>query len=131
MCKEVESTSTSKHLEFAEKFLVEGRELIDKDLVQASEKLYKSAEETIKAIAIALNLEEARKAIEKSRWGAELLFDVVDTISIKLCEDTHRLRHTAWFLHIEDFHEARLRKEHVFVRYRDIEALVKLAKKIM
>jgi len=131
MCKEVESTSTSKHLEFAEKFLVEGRELIDKDLVQASEKLYKSTEETIKAIAIALNLEEARKAIEKGRWLAELLFDVVDTISIKLGEDVRRLWHTAWFLHVEGFHEAKLRKEHVSVRYRDIEALVKLAKKIV
>jgi len=95
MCKEVGSTDISKHLEFVEKLLVEGRELIDKDLVQVSEKLYKVAEEAIKAIAIALNLEEVRKAIEKSRWGAELLSDVVDTISIKLCEDIHRLWHNA------------------------------------
>jgi hypothetical protein len=95
MCKEVGSTDISKHLEFVEKFLVEGRELIDKDLVQVSEKLYKVAEEVVKVLVIALNLEEARKAIEKSRWGAELLFDVVDTISIKLCEDIHRLWHIA------------------------------------
>jgi hypothetical protein len=95
MYKEVRSIDISKHLEFAEKFLIEGRELIDRDLVQASEKLYKAAEEVVKVLVIALNLEEARKAIEKSRWGAELLFDVVDTISIKLCEDIHRLWHNA------------------------------------
>jgi hypothetical protein len=130
MYKEVGSTDISKHLEFVEKFLVEGRELIDRDLVQASEKLYKVAEEVVKVLVITLNLEEARKAIEKGRWLAELLFDVVDTISIKLGEDVRRLWHTAWFLHVEGFHEAKLRKEHVFVRYRDIEALVNLAKKI-
>jgi len=95
MCKEVGSTDISKHLEFAEKFLVEGRELIDKDLVQVSEKLYKAAEEALKVLVITLNLEEARKAIEKSRWGAELLSDVVDTISIKLVEDIRRLWHIA------------------------------------
>jgi len=42
-----------KHVEIAEKFLVEGKELIDKDPVQASEKLYKAAEETVKALALA------------------------------------------------------------------------------
>jgi hypothetical protein len=40
-------------------------ELIDRDPVQASEKLYKAAEEAVKAIAIALNLPEAIKALER------------------------------------------------------------------
>ncbi len=41
--------STSKaHLELAEKFLNEDRELIDRDPVQSSEKLYKAAKEAIK-----------------------------------------------------------------------------------
>jgi protein tyrosine phosphatase (PTP) superfamily phosphohydrolase (DUF442 family) len=38
-----------QHLELAERFLAEGRELIDKDPVQASEKLYKAAEEAVKS----------------------------------------------------------------------------------
>lgn len=62
------SEEVLKHIELAEKFLVEGRELIDRDPVQASEKLYKAAEEVVKALATALNLEEARKAIESGGW---------------------------------------------------------------
>ncbi len=42
-------TTSKAHLELAEKFLNEGRDLIDRDPpVQASEKLYKAAEEAIK-----------------------------------------------------------------------------------
>jgi hypothetical protein len=67
MCKEVGSTDIFKHLEFVKKFLVEGRELIDRDLVQVSEKLYKAVEEALKVLVITLNLEETRKVIEKSR----------------------------------------------------------------
>lgn len=45
------------HVELAERFLNEARERIDRgDPVQASEKLYKVAEECIKALAIALDL---------------------------------------------------------------------------
>jgi hypothetical protein len=57
-----------KHVEIAEKFLVEGKELIDKDPVQASEKLYKAAEEVVKTLALAINLPEARKATEPGGW---------------------------------------------------------------
>ncbi len=38
-------------MELANKYLIEGKELIDKDPVQASEKLYKAAEESVKALA--------------------------------------------------------------------------------
>jgi len=74
MCSSVElSEEVLKYIEIAERFLVEGRELIDKDPVQASEKLYKAAEEAVKALAIALNLPEARKAIESGGWWLKLL----------------------------------------------------------
>ena len=42
----------------AEKFLNEDVDLVNKDPVQASEKLYKVVEEVIKALAVALNLGE-------------------------------------------------------------------------
>ncbi len=45
------------HLELAEKFLNEGVGLVDKDPAQASEKLYKAAEEAVKALAITLGLD--------------------------------------------------------------------------
>ena len=76
-----------KHIELAERFLAEGKELIDKDPVQASEKLYKAAEEAVKALATALNLPEARKAIESGGWCSELLEkaaqDIAKTLRIK------------------------------------------------
>jgi hypothetical protein len=50
-------------LELAEKFLIKGEKLINKDPVQASEKLYKAAEEAVKTIAIALKLSEAEEAV--------------------------------------------------------------------
>jgi hypothetical protein len=45
--------------------LAEGEKLINKDPVQASEKLYKAAEEAVKTIAIALKLSEAKEAVKK------------------------------------------------------------------
>lgn len=51
------------HLELAEKYFREAVELLEKgDPVQASEKLYKAAEECIKILACLENLDEYRRA---------------------------------------------------------------------
>jgi hypothetical protein len=118
-----------QHLELAERFLVEGRELINKDPVQASEKLYKATEEAVKAIATALNLDEAKKALEKGRWILSLLDDAIYAISEKLgVKELMDWWDAAWFLHVEGFHEARLRSIDVAKRLGHVEALVSLAK---
>jgi hypothetical protein len=49
-----------QHLELAERFSSEGKELVGRDLVQAGEKLYEAAEEAVKAIATALKLPPRR-----------------------------------------------------------------------
>ena len=119
------------HLELAEKFLSDGKELIDKDPIQASEKLYKAAEEAVKAIAIALNLDEARKALEQGRWTTQLLFDAVYNASDKLGKkEVKWWWGRAWFLHVEGFHEARLRPDQVRRDAPDVESLVNLARNI-
>ena len=121
-----------QHLELAERFLAEGGELIGRDPVQASEKLYKAAEEAVKAIAIALNLPEAIKALEKGRWTLSLLDDVVYAISEKLkVKELMDWWDSAYRLHVDGFHEARLRSVDVAKRYGHVEALVSLAKKVM
>ncbi len=109
------SERSKAHLELAENFLRDGMELIDRDPpVQASEKLYKAAEEAIKAMAVALGLDEARTAEAQWRWAATLLFDAVDSISSRLNNREIRLWwRAAWFLHVEGFHEARLRPRQV------------------
>ena len=54
-------------LELAERYLREGESLIDKDVVRACEKLYKSAEEAIEALAIVKGLSEADEAGKRGR----------------------------------------------------------------
>jgi len=124
-------TVTSAHLELAERFLNEGKELVNKDPVQASEKLYKAAEEAVKAIAVALNLEEARRAGEINRWTTQLLFDAVDSASDKIGKRELRWWWgRVWILHVEGFHEARLRPDQVKRDLPDIESIVRLAREL-
>jgi hypothetical protein len=121
-----------KHVEIAEKFLVEGRELIDKDPVQASEKLYKAAEEVVKTLALALNLPEARKATESGGWWSKLLEKAAQGIAKALGVKEFILWwDTAFKLHVDGFHEAKLSSEDVKERYEYIEAMVNLARRIL
>ncbi len=121
-----------KHIEIAEKFLVEGRELIDKDPVQASEKLYKAAEEAVKALAIGLDLPEARRAIESGGWWSKLLEKAAQSVAKALGVKEFILWwDTAFKLHVDGFHEAKLSSEDVKERYEYIEAMVNLAKRIL
>jgi hypothetical protein len=121
-----------KRLELAEKFLSEGKELIDKDPVQASEKLYKVAEEAVKIIAIALKLPEADEAVKRGRWTTGLLESAVKSIMRKLgVEELYHWWDSAHKLHVDGFHEAKLRSDDVRLRLRDVEALVNLANKVL
>jgi len=121
-----------QRLELAERFLAEGRELVNKDPVQASEKLYKAAEEAVKALAIALNLDEAEKALEKGRWTVSLLDDAVYAISEKLrVKEVMDWWDSAYRLHVDGFHEARLRSVDVAKRFGHVEALVGLARRVV
>jgi hypothetical protein len=133
MCSVELSEEVLRCVEIAEKFLVECRELIDKDPIQASEKLYEAAEEVVKTLAVVLNLPEARKAIESSGWWSKLLEKAVQggiakTLGVKefiLWWDS------AYKLHVDGFHEAKLSSEDVKERYEYIENMVNLAKKII
>jgi len=113
------------HLELAERFLEEGRGLVDKDPVQASERLYKAAEEAVKAAAVLLGLEEAERAKEAGRWSAALLFSAVEKLAEKTQREVRWWR-TAWVLHVEGFHEARLKPTEKDVE--DVKNLVDLVK---
>jgi hypothetical protein len=65
------------HLELALRYLEEGRVLADKDPVQASEKLYKAAEEVVKALATHFNLSDILEDVAKSgRWSVTRVWGV-------------------------------------------------------
>jgi len=57
------------------------------DAVQSSEKLYKAAEECIKALAEHFNLEEVKAAEDKGRWTVTLLEKAVGKLVEKLGMD--------------------------------------------
>jgi len=121
-----------RRVELAERFLAEGRELVNKDPVQASEKLYKAAEEAVKALAIALNLEEARKAVESGGWWSKLLEKAAQGIAKALGVKEFILWwDAAYKLHVDGFHEAKLSSEDVKDRYGYIEEMVNQAKRIL
>jgi hypothetical protein len=124
--------SAVEHLDLSLRYLEEGRNLADKDPVQASEKLYKAAEEAVKTLAIALGLDEARKAVEQGRWSSTLLFDAIDTVAIKLnIKKLPLWWRAAWVLHVEGFHEARLSGDRIKKDYKYIEEIVEVAKKVL
>jgi hypothetical protein len=100
--------------------------------VQASEKLYKAAEEAVKIIAIALKLPEADEAVKRGRWTTGLLESAVISIMKRLgVNELYHWWDSAYKLHVDGFHEAKLRSDGVRLRLGDVEALVNLANKVL
>ncbi|MCD6444992.1 PaREP1 family protein [Candidatus Bathyarchaeota archaeon] len=103
---------------------------IDKgDAVQASEKLYKVAEESVKMLAKLHNLAEYREAEERGRWVTRLLFKAVDRLSEIYGLDFSKAWSSAWTLHVEGFHEGRLPAEVVRSYASVIEDILNILKR--
>jgi len=99
------------------------------DAVQSSEKLYKAAEESIKALAEQFNLEEVKTAEEKGRWTVTLLEKAVGKLVEKFGMDVEIAWAEANYLHIWGFHETKLDIEDVKRRIPTIRKLIVLTKK--
>jgi hypothetical protein len=97
------------------------------DPAQASEKLYKAAEEAVKVLAKRFALPEHEEAEGRGRRTAALLFSIVRRLSEMVNSQVANWWHAAWFLHVEGFHEARLSIEEVKFRVKFVEELVKFA----
>jgi predicted nucleic acid-binding protein len=101
-------------LQLALKFLEEGEALIEKNPVQASEKLYKAAGEAVKALAAALELEQAKAAAREGGWWTKLLNRAAEAAAEKLgTEELALWWKAAYHLHVEGSREARLDSEDV------------------
>jgi len=120
------------HLELAEKLLEEGRALVDRDPVQASEKLYKAAGECVKALAKALRLEDVLKRVRsRSRWSVTDLEKAVESIADRLGQWLEEAWDRAWALHVWGFHEAKLDSEAVKRRLPYVERIVEETRKVL
>ena len=125
-------TAAVAHLELAVKYLEEGKALIDRDPVQASEKLYKAAEEAVKALAVSFQLGDILKRVEeRGGWTVTDLDRSARAIAKKLGEWFRRCWDSAWVLHVWGFHEARLDADAVRERAPDVEKMVREAEKLI
>jgi len=112
-------------IELAKRFLEEGRSLVDKDPVQASEKLYKAVEECVKVLAVHFNLSEVLSRVEsRGRWTVENLIEAVRAITKHLGSWFLQSWDMAWVLHVWGFHEAKLNGEDVAERIPYVERVV-------
>ncbi|BDR92091.1 PaREP1 family protein [Vulcanisaeta souniana] len=119
-------------LELAVKYLNEGRDLIDKDPVQASEELYKAAEEVVKALAMHYDLRDVLARVEgRGRWTVTDLARAVASIADRLGKWFEGAWDAANYLHVWGFHEAKLDSELVRRRLPDIERMVQEAQKVV
>ncbi len=120
------------HLELSLKYLDEGRTLVDRDPVQASEKLYKAAEEAVKALAIFYKLQDVLGGVEeKGRWTVSYLEKAVEAISERLGGWFLQSWDNAWALHVWGFHEAKLDSKAVEMRLPYVERMVLETEKII
>ncbi|MCC6021367.1 MAG: PaREP1 family protein [Thermoproteaceae archaeon] len=113
------------HVKLARRYFEEGRALADRNPVQASEKLYKAAEEAVKALAVRFQLAEVLKqAGERGRWTVTDLERAVSQIARRLGPWARASWDAANYLHVWGFHEARLDADAVRERLADVERLV-------
>jgi hypothetical protein len=119
-----------EEVKFIEKILAEGNEYIGKgEPVQASEKLYKAVDESIKLLAEKKMLPEYEEAQREGRWWTKLLSRAARRLSRELGEErivnawTH-----AFDLHTWGFHERSLEVEDVEQDIPYVEWLVDYVK---
>jgi len=120
----------SKRVELIKRLLSEADGYLAKgDAVQSSEKLYKSAEECIKALSENFNLEEVKAAEERGRWTTTLLEKAVRKLTNKLSINVQLGWDAANHLHVWGFHEAKLDTEDIKGRIPIIRKLIELLEK--
>jgi hypothetical protein len=126
------SPEIKKHLDLALTFLEEGKNFIEKNPVQASEKLYKAAEESVKLLTLHLGISEALSQVkQRDRWTVTDLEKAVEAISKKLGDWFGEAWDRAWALHVWGFHEAKFDSEAVRIRLPYVERIVEEAKRIV
>lgn len=96
--------------------------LDDNDPPDASEKLYKAAEESIKVLAI----KENPTLDNSDYWSARTLWAQVDILNNIYGDGLRDSWDTAWSLHTQGFHEHLLSREQILERVQKIVDLVNL-----
>ncbi|WP_338602319.1 PaREP1 family protein [Sulfolobus tengchongensis] len=103
-------------------WIIEADELLSKgDVVQASEKYYKAAEEALKLIAVKLNMTDILEKVKKRRrWDSVYLFEVAKRVSLEVWE----IWLSSWTLHVYGFHEMKLKIQDVKEKGNKVKNIV-------
>ncbi len=100
--------------------------------MQASEKLYKVAEECIKILAEKERIPEFEKAQQKEQWQTYLLGQAVTSLAEKLKEEKIITAWTdAYDVHVWGFHELKYRLKDIKARVKSIEWLFNFTKEYL
>ena len=113
-------TEAKKLLEFLEEAKEEG------DPIQASEKLYKVAENCIKLLAKVNESQEYKKSEKEGGWWTKLLDKAAHSLGNIYGEELRDTWSRAYELHQKGFHEETMTLEEVREAIPKIEYLVKL-----
>jgi hypothetical protein len=125
-------STAEERIEFALKYLEEGRALVEKDPVQASERLYRAAEEAVKALALHYDLRGAlERAERKGRWTFEELEKAARAIARRVGEWFIAAWDAASYLLVLGAQEAKLDSESVKARLPSIERMIVEARRIV
>ncbi len=110
-------------------WIKEADELLEKgDIVQASEKYYKAAEEAIKLLAKTLNLKDVIEKVRANRrWTSSLLFEA----SRRISQDMYLVWVDAWYLHIYGFHEMRIDYDEAKKLSKNIHKMIDILNKYL
>jgi hypothetical protein len=104
-----------------EKLMEESMKLLKRgDTLQASEKLYKIAEECIKILAI----QEHPDLGVKDYWPTWLIWKQVDELANIYGSDLRNQWNAAWMLHTKGFHENSLTKDDVMQNVQQISNFI-------
>ena len=120
-------------IEIAEKMLSEAKEYIARrDVVQASEKLYKVVEECIKTLAEVLKISQLKEVEKRSKWDTWLLGKASREISEKLGEEKITLIWAkAYEIHIWGFHEVKYDVKDIEIALPLVEWLLNYTKQTL
>jgi hypothetical protein len=125
-------SAAEERIELALKYLEEGRVLVERDPVQASERLYRAAEEAVKALALHYSLRGVlEKAERRGRWTFEELESAVRVIAGKVGEWFIAAWDAASYLLVLGVHEAELDSESVKARLPSIERMIVEARRVV
>ncbi len=114
--------------------------LLEGDYIQACEKFYKAAEETIKILAELYAPETMKRVKERimkkeNPWDIRLLYEATKEIAKNIGEPHGEIIRRGWRsaldLHRDCFHEFLMTDQHIKDSVDDVETLFNEAKKIM